>query len=1103
MIHFKAILSITLIAALINAGNLKAQQNNPLINSGELIEKGVKLHDQEKYKEAVKLYLQIPKSDTNYHLALHEVLLSYFADSNYNACLPLIDEGVKYFPEKMFRWLNHKANVLDDMGKPQEALAVYDTLIKNFPNNLSAYFNKGITLTRLEKYDEAIPYFQQVLLIDPYYSSAHYQLGRLSYFKGNMVQAMMSFMANMLVNPSNNYQKNSLTFLSSIANVNDDATEVLKKYKPSKTDQFEALQEILVSKVAMDRKYKVLTDLDDKIIRQIQVVVEKAEFNAGDKGFWMQYYVPLYRKAFDDGYFEPMINFMFSNLDIDEIQKYKKKNEKEINKMATALREYLDEIKSTRVLELNKRAAVKIRYHYSDGNLLGKGEIIPGAKEVSLKGYWEFYHTNGALSSNGNYDDAGKRQGEWNYFYENSRLKEKTIFKDDKIEGLSLDYHDNGLLYASGTYKNSEIQGLKKTWYYNGILALEEEYKDGKRNGFYRKYTNRGFLEMEAQYADGKQIGRVKDYYNSGKISGDANLKDDEYDGPFKTWHENGKLKSEGAYTLGKKAGIWKTYFSNGKVETENTYVNNELDGESKEYYKSGTLFKKLIYKQGKLNGKVESFDEDGKIYSDIVYEKGRLKDVNFYNKNGAVISNTSSRRGEVNIVFFDANGTKTSIGNYDREGTQQGRAIYYYANGTVSVEAEYKNGFLNGKRVSYYANGAKKDEVNYTNDKLDGYYKEWHANGKLKEEGWYVDGERQGTHMSYRATGDLYSKVYYLNDDQYGFTEYYYANGKLDYTQRFEYDWIKAVSQYDTLGKTIVDISMPDGNSDFKFMNYNGKPMVDGKYRHNFLHGEYKAFYGDGNVRFINYYKHGLKDSLFTYYHTNGSLFYQGSYKLGEAAGTWKYYFDDGKINYVEEYKDGEEHGLQIIYNNDGTKDKEITYEEGQLHGPYKQYTDKNQLAIIFNYRYGDIVSYTYEGPDGKLVPPIVLKNFSGPVKAFYKNGKPSFETAVVNGAIHGKRVLYTSTGSVFIEGQRVLNSDEGEKKVYYANGQIEKHEFYVSNDLHGVRKMYYENGKLSAEENWYNGDLHGISKYYDDNGKLVELHTYYYGLLQKIEKK
>ncbi len=82
---------------------VNAQQNNPLVNSGELIERGVKLHDEEKYKDAIKLYAQVPKSDTNYHLALHEIILSHYADSNYNACIPLINEGIKYFPDKMFR----------------------------------------------------------------------------------------------------------------------------------------------------------------------------------------------------------------------------------------------------------------------------------------------------------------------------------------------------------------------------------------------------------------------------------------------------------------------------------------------------------------------------------------------------------------------------------------------------------------------------------------------------------------------------------------------------------------------------------------------------------------------------------------------------------------------------------------------------------------------------------------------------------------------------------------------------------------------------------------------------------------------------------------
>ena len=76
-----------------------AQDNNPLINSGELLKKGADLHDQKKYKEAIALYKQINRSDSNYSSALYELSMSCEADSQYEACRQYAMERLSLFPE--------------------------------------------------------------------------------------------------------------------------------------------------------------------------------------------------------------------------------------------------------------------------------------------------------------------------------------------------------------------------------------------------------------------------------------------------------------------------------------------------------------------------------------------------------------------------------------------------------------------------------------------------------------------------------------------------------------------------------------------------------------------------------------------------------------------------------------------------------------------------------------------------------------------------------------------------------------------------------------------------------------------------------------------
>ena len=53
--------------AVLSLGSLYsiAQENNPLINSAEAIKAGIKLYDEDKYKEAFKEYQKVKSGDTN------------------------------------------------------------------------------------------------------------------------------------------------------------------------------------------------------------------------------------------------------------------------------------------------------------------------------------------------------------------------------------------------------------------------------------------------------------------------------------------------------------------------------------------------------------------------------------------------------------------------------------------------------------------------------------------------------------------------------------------------------------------------------------------------------------------------------------------------------------------------------------------------------------------------------------------------------------------------------------------------------------------------------------------------------------------------------
>ncbi len=1090
-------LTISLCFILFFSHSVLFAQNIELINSGELLDKGSVLYDSGEYKKALLLYDKIGPSDTNYVKALLAKSLSCQADSQY-------DRSIKYCLEALSlktqrdnepELYNTYGNTLNDMGKNEEALKIFDVAIAKYPAFSLLYFNKGVTYLTSNRAEEAEQWFKKTLMINPYMYSAHYQLGLAALRQGKIVPAFLSFLGYLLMNPEGKYESKSVALLSTISNTTDEVLEYKNKRTKAPDENYQATEEILLSKTALDKAYKPIIALDDPISRQIQAMFEKLEYKDTDNDFWIQYYLPFFKQVYNDGKFELFINHIFSNVKIQPIQDYNKKKKKELQAFVDDAVVYFNMLHATRELFYKKRDATAQKYLFESGSLVGKGALSANGK--SLIGDWQFFFPAGNIKSIGHYNDEGKREGEWAFYFYSGKKDATEHYKNGKLEGQQEDYFENGVLSFRNTYINGELDGPMVSYYYTGALKSIVPYKMGKIDGEEKKYYSNGSILSVNNYSNDIQTGVSKNYYKSGQLKEIQQYENGKQDGPYKSYYEDGTLNVEGQFKKEKAEGEWKYNHENGKLREKRNYANDYQEGAYEEYYDNGKQASSYSSKKGKINGEALYYDTDGKLSSKYVYDNGSIKSAKYFDKSGREISTSESINNSLDLVTYTPDGFKKMFQHLDKNGNIDGADTLFYPSGTFNQINQFKNGEANGLAIAYHMNGNKKSEVNMTDGKEDGYYKSYYFNGQTESEGWFVNGTAQGQWYYYDELGKQTTKVYYLDGEMNGYREEYSPNGKKSLQQKYLRGWLEEMTQYDTSGNILAQDSFPQGNGKFVLYHQNKQKMIEANYVHGDFDGAYTTYHFDGSIESVQYYKKGLKDSVYTAFYYGGIKSVEGGFKYGKKYGIWKNYDEEGRLSATTIYVDDQVNGIRKYFFPDGKTDMESTYKDDLRDGMGTKYNAQGIIAYQVSNEDDKVVSYSYLGADGKFLPTIAVPADKGSLKSYFPNDKLSRQCNYINGKVNGVDVLYYMNGQILSTDSASYGVNEGAWKEYYEDGKLRMDYNYLHDNLQGTIKEFHKNGMLKKEMNFVNGLYNGLTKYYDDKGKLIKTMLYYYGKL------
>jgi antitoxin component YwqK of YwqJK toxin-antitoxin module len=1062
---------------------------SPLVPSGSLIEAGIKLHDEEKYDEALAKYQLVSRNDTNYAWVLSEIALTYTSLKQYDKAIAAAQEGLQRPSDYALDLSLKLANAYDEAGQSLKAVAVYDSALTRFPHTYQLHYERGIALTRLKRTAEAIQSFQRAIDASYFHASSHYSLGQLCVDNGYPVQGMLSMMTFLILQPESDRAVSALVFLEKAV------TEEKKLMESSQavgiTDAFPEITKLIRSRLALQDQYEFKSKMQYKIVKQMQLLMEKLPSNSQSTDFWARSYGSLYRRLWDAGLFEPFTFYTMASIDEKAAQKYKK-DDKDVRRFREWASEEFSQANANKKDILNGKEAVCFHRYYPGGRLHYKAQYYD-KKKNAVSGYVETYFQTGGLRSRGTYAADEKKIGEWNYyypsgaisqverfttpgidftyqsFYLNGNPKEEGRYVAGKLNGTLVYYTQPGAKIFEGGYQNDVKHGRVQTFYPHQTLKSEVSYVNGLQNGPYRNYHPNGVLSEEGNFRNGKQHGPYVAYAKNGKPTVQGGMSNDQMEGEWKWFHTNGKPEKSGIYRAGKQEGAWKVFFPDGTLSQEFNQVNGQMEGIGKVY------------------------DTDGKLHFENDYKAGRIRKYRYFDKQGKVLAEETARDNRLHWVPRYPSGGIQQEGELV-DGEPEGKSKAYHEAGYLLSESFYRNGKLEGSEKTYYPEGTVSAEQQYRQGQLDGLYRGFHPNGKLAAQGWFSAGERQGEWLGYYINGQLKEKTYYLNNEMDGYQEYYHPDGKKYLQTVYREGLLEQHTQFDTLDKVLHQVLIKQGSGPVEWKHLNGKTSLRSVYRFGEKEGEETVFYPSGKPKYRHSYRYQVLHGPSQAYYPNGKLRSALTYYLGDLDSSYQTYDAMGRLEVSCTYKDGEKEGPIRWFYPSGQTETEGHMKEDEREGYFTYYAEDGTPQVRFLYVRGLMRSYAYPNAAGQWNADIVLPDGSGKIKAFYPNGKPSFEGEMRKGQRQGVRRFFYPNGQLCSETPFVNGMVHGEIKEYYANGRLKRTEQQLYDLQHGLCQEFRENGSLARETNYLLDLQHGWEREFDSARKVVAQRKYVY---------
>lgn len=1048
-------------------------------NNDLILKKGISLYEEKKYADALKEYEKISKVDPRYLDAQYEKAMALAALEKKEELKAFFEDlhAKNVMPEFPTLYTLY-GSFLSDQKEYDQSEKIFKEGEKYLPNSSNFLYNFAILHIRKEESQKAVDLLERIISNDPNHGSSHYLLGAIALDNGKIMEATLAMMSYLVIAPNGRFAEKAIQNLNAKYGENYLGTNKIVFSKSG--DNFEEIDIILRNQLPLKSAYKVKSEIDDVIIRQIQAVAEYTlEHKMGD-GFFETIYIPWIKDMMEKQRFEAYSYYILQSM------------EDKIGKKLTSKK--------------------KLMIDFNDNYVLGDFWNFFGKRKMDLFGTQQevIVTIKNSVPYLIGQQINGKSEGKFKYLNDNGNLAGELNFKNNELDGYQKYFDEKGTLIEEKSFKNGKVDGTRTAYYSNGLKSVVENYTDGILNGLGTSYYVNGGKQCEVNFVQGERDGKLVCLYPNGSKKSESNYVKGKLNGPYLSYNQvgdimetytcvndlidgkyleyyDGKLvRSEAEYANGNIKDSYKAYYSNGALEKENTYEAGKIK-KSITYFPNGKISTESLYNDKEELETYNYFDSNGNKYFEEKYKSGVLNSALQYAKNNPkpVIISLSSKP----FVMKDFDGNQLAAGNFEK-GKKTGEWNHHFSSGTKRLEEFYSNKTQNGLSHDYNKNGLTNSIKNFSNDTINGLY-EVYVNGKLDRNYSYDKGRQNGPYKTFYTDGSLKSEGYLVN----GGTNFekldYWQNGTLSKREKYIEDIMTSMETYNLKGEK--ENSFDCINKTGKFtMNYNNGTRIT---THELVNGELNGKYFEKD-KFNNPLKesefiNGMRHKEYKEYTPLGTVYRESTFYAGKMNGLDKIYDIVGNLRYSNETTFGDENGKLIRYYHNKSKIQECTQLNGSIEGDYTYYNQKGEPVLIIGYQDNNIKYYIKKNKTGELNEKVEIIGETVEISSSYPNGKTAITIQFEKGNMEGKFAINSELGKPEYEVNYSNNLLNGNRIEYYANGNVYKKEHFKNNDFDGLQEYFKEDGKPWLKAEYKNDELHGNVLIYNE-GKLITTKKY-----------